>query len=234
MAGAARKLSQYMPVIEPFQTAKTIEEQVEELKNVLEKNTLLPVTLVGFSWGGWLSLIFASEYPEFIKRLVFISSAPFEQKYAEKIMQTRLSRLDEEEKSQVISLIKALDNPGTENKNQLFAELGRILSKADAYDPIKDSADEITYRYDIFQSIWSEAEQMRKSGELLKLAATIQCPVTAIHGDYDPHPAEGVQKPLSQHIKKFKFILLPNCGHKPWLEKQAKEHFYSIIKKELV
>ena len=85
----------------------------------------------------------------------------------------------------------------------------------------------------IFQNVWKQAEQLRKSGELLELAKDIQCPVLAIHGDYDPHPAEGLQKPLSVLLKDFRFILLPKCGHKPWIERNAKEKFFVILEKEI-
>jgi pimeloyl-ACP methyl ester carboxylesterase len=81
--------------------------------------------------------------------------------------------------------------------------------------------------------VWTEAAELRRSGELLQLGKLIKCPVVAIHGDYDPHPAEGVQKPLSAILKSFSFILLANCGHKPWIERQAKDKFYEFLKEQL-
>ena len=88
-------------------------------------------------------------------------------------------------------------------------------------------------RADIFQGVWPAAAQLRRDGKLLELGKHIKCSVVAIHGDYDPHPAEGVQKPLSAILKDFRFILLKNCGHKPWIEQQAKEKFFQILKKEI-
>ena len=61
----------------------------------------------------------------------------------------------------------------------------------------------------------------------------IRRPVTAIHGDYDPHPAQGVQDPLSRTLKRFTFILLKNCGHTPWIERAAREEFYAVLEREL-
>ena len=75
-----------------------------------------------------------------------------------------------------------------------------------------------------------EAELLRRTGELLEMGRRISCPVVAIHGDWDPHPAEGVAEPLSSVLKSFEFILLANCGHTPWVEKMAKDKFYSILK----
>ena len=61
----------------------------------------------------------------------------------------------------------------------------------------------------------------------------IRCPVLAIHGDYDSHQSEGVREPLSRVLKDFRFILLPHCGHYPWYERNARDRFYDIIKREI-
>jgi pimeloyl-ACP methyl ester carboxylesterase len=86
---------------------------------------------------------------------------------------------------------------------------------------------------EIFQSVWKDAAELRRSGKLLELGNRIQCPVVAIHGDYDPHPAEGVQEPLSAILRDFRFILLKNCGHMPWIERRARDRFYGILNGEL-
>jgi len=67
----------------------------------------------------------------------------------------------------------------------------------------------------------------------LELGKRIECPVVAIHGNYDPHPAEGVERPLSAVLNNFRFVLLEKCGHSPWIERQAKEKFYEILEEEL-
>ena len=233
MAPVARELASNWGVLEPLQTAASLEGQIEELKPALEKNGELPVTLIGFSWGAWLSFIFASNYPAIVKKLILIGSGPFEQKYAAGIRETRLSRLNEEDKAEVKSLTEVLDNPTAENKSTVLARFGALLSKADAYDPIIPESVVIDYRADIFQSVWKDAAELRRSGKLLELGKYVKCPVLAIHGDYDPHPTEGVRRPLSSILENFRFILLKNCGHMPWIERQARERFYEILKEEL-
>jgi len=51
MAPVARELSSDIGVLEPLQSEKTIDGQVEELREVLETDAKLPVILVGYSWG---------------------------------------------------------------------------------------------------------------------------------------------------------------------------------------
>ncbi len=233
MAPVALKLVSGCGVLEPLQTAASLEGQVEELKTVLEKKGDLPITLIGFSWGAWLSFIFAANYPAFVKKLILIGSGPYEEKYAARILETRLNRLSEEERTEVKYLIEILYNPSAKENNTAFARFGALFSKADAYDPIMYKSEVIDFQVDIFQSVWKDAEELRRSGKLLELGKQIKCPVVAIHGDYDPHPAEGVQKPLSAILKNFRFILLANCGHIPWIEREAKEEFFRILKGEL-
>jgi len=51
MAPVAHQLSTDWGVLEPLQTAISLEGQVQELKSVLERNGSLPMTLIGHSWG---------------------------------------------------------------------------------------------------------------------------------------------------------------------------------------
>jgi len=233
MEPVAKELANDFGVLEPKQTAMSINESVEELKQILEKNGEIPFTLVGYSWGSWLGFIFAANYPDFVKKLILVSSGPFETRYAKNIGETRLYRLDVDERDEVSDLMKVLNNGSVENRNKEFARLGELFSKADAYDPIDHVDEKIELQVDVFQSLWNEASRLRRSGKLLKMGEKIKCPVVAIHGDYDPHPADGVKTPLQNLLKDFRFILLDCCGHKPWIEKQAKDQFYDILKKEL-
>ncbi|MHC4109837.1 MAG: alpha/beta fold hydrolase [Planctomycetota bacterium] len=233
MAPVASELATGWGVLEPIQTAMSLEGQVEELRMVLENNGDLPVTIIGFSWGAWLGFIVAARYPAIIRKLILLASAPYEEKYAAKIRETRLNRLSEEERTEFESIFRTLDDPANQDKDTAFARLGALASKADAYDPVIDKPEEIDCRADIFHSVWPQAAKLRSSGQLLELAKHIKCPVVAIHGDHDPHPAQGVQTPLSGILKSFRFILLNNCGHKPWIERQARKEFFQTLKEQL-
>jgi pimeloyl-ACP methyl ester carboxylesterase len=233
MAAVAREISLSQGVIEPFQTERTVTGQVTELKKVLADQGNLPVILIGHSWGAILSFIVTAKNPVLVKKLILVSSGVFDDTYAAAIMSTRLDRLSHEDRSVLDSLGTKLNNPKNRNKNRFFAEIGKILDKADSCDPIVHKSEVIEYRYDIYENVWKQAQELRTSGGLVALGTHIHCPVVAIHGDYDPHPADGVNIPLSRVIKNFKFILLENCGHRPWLERSARDRFYEILNEEL-
>jgi len=149
------------------------------------------------------------------------------------IMKTRLSRLSEEEREEALSLMETLNDPAIEDKNKPMARLGKLISKADSYNPLPRDNETLECQYDIYQSVWEQARQLRSSGKFLELGKRIRCPVVAIHGDYDPHLSEGIRDPLSRILKDFQLILLEECGHYPWIEGDARDRFYNILKNEV-
>ncbi|MFH1253660.1 MAG: alpha/beta hydrolase [Candidatus Uhrbacteria bacterium] len=233
LASVARKLAKSFGVLEPLQTKDSVSGQIEELKITLDKHTQLPVVLIGHSWGAWLAFLFATQYPKYVEKLILVSSPAFEKKSKDKTENERLGRLNISEQKRMKELLDVLQKPDKQ-ANKKFLELAKLAAKADAFDPVPHKSDLIKAQVEIFQKVWPEADKMRVDGSLLKLGKKISCPVLAIHGDHDPHPYKGVKEPLSKTIKKFKFVLLKKCGHRPWIERQAKEEFYRILNKEIV
>ncbi|MGB7000690.1 MAG: alpha/beta hydrolase [Halobacteriota archaeon] len=234
MAPVAKELALVCGILEPLQTSASLEGQLQELLTSLKKHADFPITLIGHSWGAWLSFLFAARYSSFVKKLILIGSGVFEKKYALTIMETRLNRLNEADKLKVHSLKHALNDSNLENKNVAMAQFGKLMAQADSFDPLPFDNEELDVQYEIYQCVWQEAEELRESGKLLEQGKKIQCPVVAIHGDYDSSPPEGIEEPLSKILKDFRFILLNNCGHYPWIERTAKDNFYEIIKNELI
>jgi predicted GNAT family acetyltransferase/pimeloyl-ACP methyl ester carboxylesterase len=236
LAPVARQLAPGRGVLEPIQTATSLHGQVEELSAVLERHAGLPATLIGFSWGAWLSVLVAARHPALVGKLILVGSGPFEESYVARLQEARLSRLGERQRAEFESILSALADPATADKDALLARLGALTSLTDACDPIVDEPHEfdlVACQGDLFQSVWHEAAELRRSGALLESARRLQCPVLAIHGDYDPHPADGVRRPLSAVVRDFRFVLLERCGHRPWIERQARDAFYARLEDEL-
>lgn len=236
MAPVARELASEHGVLEPIQTATSLAGQVEELMTILDAQADSPSILIGFSWGAWLSFIVAARYPDLVEKLILVGCGPFQETYVATLRQTRLERLNEEEGRAFDTVIEALNDPGTEGKDRLLDRLGALTRKSDSFDPIASedgASDDIGLQGHVFQEVWREAAELRRSGALLELGKCIQCPVVAVHGDYDPHPADGVRGPLSAHVDDFRFVLLENCGHRPWIERHAKDTFYGVLRGEL-
>ncbi|MFC1726935.1 alpha/beta fold hydrolase [Patescibacteria group bacterium] len=233
MAPVARHLSKECGVLEPIQTENSVDGQVQELKLVIENNAKHPVVLIGWSWGAWLSYILTAKYPKLVKKLILVSSGPFEARYAKRIMKTRMSRLSKEERDELDSLFTSLNNLKGKKQEKAFSKIGKLIDKADSYSSIPHKSEVTKTQPEIYEPVWDEASKLREEGKLLALGKQIRCPVVAIHGDYDPHPAEGIKKPLAETIKNFRLILIKRCGHHPWYEKYAKDNFYEFLTKEI-
>jgi pimeloyl-ACP methyl ester carboxylesterase len=233
LAPVAEQLSCNNGVLEPLQTATSLEGQIEELYILLKKNGHVPLTLIGFSWGAWLSYIFTALHPAVVKKLILISCGPFEEKDAARIMETRLQRLSIEEKNEISSIQETLEDLTLIDKNTVFERFGELIFKADSYDPLPNKHTIVYFDYELFRRVWPEADELRRCGKLLLFGKNIQCPVVAIHGEHDPHPAYAINNSLSKVCKDFRFILLKNCGHYPWIEKLAYKRFYDILRQEV-
>jgi pimeloyl-ACP methyl ester carboxylesterase len=231
-AGEMESLAKIIPaeygILEPYQSQLTIDEQIEELKEQITNHTDQPVVLIGYSWGAWLSFLLTARYNALVEKLILVSSGPFKEQYVAQIMMNRLKRLNGVDKKRIKILLNKLNQEIIENKEETLNEFKTILSKADHFKPLRDDTS-IQFDERIYNSIWTEASKLRKSGKLLKQAESITVDVTAIHGDYDPHPYQGVKEPLEGTLEHFRFILLDNCGHKPWIEQEAKDEFVKVL-----
>jgi pimeloyl-ACP methyl ester carboxylesterase len=228
----ARRISISFGILEPLLLSLSIKEQVEELHTIIQNHCNHPVVLIGHSWGAWLGFIFVSLYPGSAKKLIMIGAPPFEEKYSAEITETRLSRLTTEERNWLFRAEQQI-KAAPEKKHSIMIRYIDLMVKADSFDLIPADNDEMMFFPSVYYKVWDEASKLRKSGNLIKYAGNICCPVVSLHGDYDPHPADGVREPLSAVLKNFRFTLIEKCGHYPWKEKYAKDLIYKLIYKEV-
>jgi pimeloyl-ACP methyl ester carboxylesterase len=231
MAPVARELSKTMGVLEPLQTQSTIDGQVDELAAVIQEQASPPITLIGHSWGAGLSYITTSKYPELVNKLILIGSSPIIARKEPRPdeIPSYLDRFSEAEKADFWALVNNLWDHSTEDENTDFGKLCRLIEKAQTYSPLPAKDEVIEYHFDINQAISMELNQLIQTEQLIEAGKKISCPVTAIHGDYDPNSADEVKEAFIPIIKDFNFVLLEKCGHYPWLEKHARDEFFRVL-----
>jgi pimeloyl-ACP methyl ester carboxylesterase len=234
LAPLAEELSKHAGILEPFQTAGSIKGQLDELDDIIEEAADKPVILIGHSWGAWLSLLYTASFPGKVIKLVLAGSGPLTEDYVSQVSATRIKRLSEAEKTRLRELEQMLTDPYVTVKARLMREYSVLMYKTDSYDPLPFQDSCIAYQPEILLSVWSEAAEIRRNGRLLAQADAITCPVVIIHGDYDPHPWQGVVNPLKGRIRDVTCIRLKHCGHEPWHEKQARDKFFNFLKRELM
>lgn len=231
MKPVAENLSDGFGVLELLQTEKSVNKQIQELHDQLMLCADFPITLIGYSWGAWLGVLFTARYPDLIRKLILIGSGAFEEKYNKDLMNIRLDRLNLDDREKAEKLISIIGSGNLDNGT--LRDFGRLMAMADSFDYVPENNDLVDLNMKIYQSVWPEASGLRKTKELIHCADNIKCPVVAIHGDYDPHPIEGVEKPLSVRLNNFRMIRIEKCGHIPWKERQAKGNFFHILREEL-
>lgn len=227
LARMAEELSRRMNrgVLEPIQAAGTLEELTDELYGQLQ--TFSPaeqVSLVGHSWGGWLSVLCAAKYPRKVASLVLVGCAPFEDRYVPKILENRLGKLPLGERSCFTRLLEKLSGGASERE---IRQVEAFVERTDNVCLLPSERDSSgIFRGDVYASIWEQAADWRTRGLLVGKLEEIVCPVYVIHGQDDPHPLEGVVEPLSRRGARYQVQVLKNCGHSPFREKDAHADFF--------
>lgn len=236
-AGLAEGLAAFCGTLEPYQSQRSVDGQIEELREQIAacfgEN---PAVLVGHSWGAWLCAMTAARYPECVSKLILVGAGPLEDSYVKRIESRRFSHFSEEERRRYHTLLRQLegeaDISGTE-KDSLLGELGALCEKADTFHALPPTEEHVTPDGELYGTVFSEAAEMRRKGLLPDVFERIRCPLCIVHGAYDTHPAEGLTEPLSKKNIPYQFYLLDCCGHTPWRERDARTRFFEILRLEI-
>ncbi|MDR0938177.1 MAG: alpha/beta hydrolase [Mediterranea sp.] len=223
----ALRLSASFEVVESLQSRYTIAELVDELHDDVLAARAGTVTLLGHSWGAWLALLYAARHAGTIDNLILVGCPPLEERYVPRILENRLRNLSATDADALSSVIRALERAPNES---LMHELRRLTHLGDNYD-VEEYAGNTHVDARMYDSVWSEAAELRKRGCLLDVASRVSCPLHIIHGDRDPHPIEGVTEPLDVLNIGYTLYILPRCGHAPFAEREARDEFYEVIMK---
>lgn len=190
-------------VLEHLQTAHTINGLIEEIHSIMSHYALGTTTLIGHSFGTWLALLFAEQYPAKVNKVILTGCAPLEAKYLQDIIRTRRERT-------------------TQGKDD-----------TDNYCALPNSGnDMLCFNETQHKALVAEAFALRENGAMLQRAFRVACPVIAIHGAYDPHPVEGIRAPLENKLPLFRMTVLEQCGHDPWKERLARTQFFELLEAE--
>jgi pimeloyl-ACP methyl ester carboxylesterase len=230
LSGMAKKLSDETGVLETIHLSDSIEGQILELQETCQLVCRNPVILAGHSWGAWLSLLFAHKYPAQCQALILLSCPPFSPGYEPSIGKTRLERMNQADYERFEKLSFQLETSPALNRNHAFIELGSLFFRIDSFSKDIEIPEQLECDYTIYTRVWQEAACLRNTGKWEDILNQIQCPLSFIHGDFDPHPTEGLVQPLNKLGKTYNFELLKDCGHYPWLEPHVKDKFYQLIK----
>ncbi len=221
-------------ILEINQTKLSIKELIEDMNKYITKICKSKVVLLGHSWGAWLVCLYAYRHPDKVKKLILVGSGSFDIKYVKEFNDRRLSRLSKDEKNEYDILMKNFMSNNFSNKDEVMTEFGKLMAKLDTYEFQDNEYSTIgEASFQMFNSIWNEASNLRKTGELINMMKEVDVPIHVIHGDYDSHEIKGILEPFEEYGIHCTYDVIKKCGHYPWREKYGKNEFIDIIFREV-
>jgi len=197
-------------------TAVGWREQVADLDALIAHWAAAPATLLGYSWGGLLALLYAVRHPDRVGRLALVSPAAasasgraeFEQRFAERSGDPRIT---EARRQLAASGLRERDPEA--HRQRVFqlavAPYFREPERAKDLTPFR-----VTGRTQ--DDVWRSLGEYDLTADLEQ----IRIPALVMHGRHDPIPlwsAEDTARRLDARL-----VVLDASGHVPYVEETAR------------
>jgi proline iminopeptidase len=187
-------------------------EHVADLDGLIAHWNLAPATLLGYSWGGLLALLYAVQHPERVGRLALVSPAAaswrgreaFERRFADR---ARDPWIRKERQRLAASGLAARDPEAY--RRRLF-ELAVAPYFADPRRARDLTPFRVTARTQ--QEVWESLGAYDLTPDLERLSV----PALLVHGRHDPIPLESAQE--TARALRADLVVLEASGHVPYVE----------------
>lgn len=171
-----------------------------------------------------LALAYAAAHPATPSTLVLIGCGTFSQS-ARAVFETRLeARLTPAQRASLGELRRREIDP-----DRRLALIGRVYDEAYGYDLENPGPKLRALDARAFDETWSDVLRLQSEGLYPAAFAAIRSPVLMLHGAEDPHPGRLTRDDLRAYIPHLEYRELRECGHSPWLERQARGEFFFIL-----
>ncbi|HXG71178.1 MAG TPA: alpha/beta hydrolase [Gemmatimonadaceae bacterium] len=193
----------------------TWETHVEDLAAVIQEFRLDPLSIVGYSWGAMLALLFAAGVDALKPaRLALISPAPltrahrqtFEAEFARRQRGPEIARLRDELAS---SGLRERDPVAHRQRN---FEIGVAAYFADPAAASELTPFRVVAR--VQQSVWESLGEF----DVISRVSGLKIPALVIYGRDDPIPSASSVD--AAHALGAELVVLDACGHVPYVEQQ--------------
>lgn len=187
-------------------------EQVADLEALRHAWGMDQLSLAGYSWGGLLALLYATEYPARVAQLALVSPAPAWRAARGEFE----SRLSARTMAPDLQAERAALRAGGLRESDPDAYQRQVFELSVAgyfHDPAKVSGltpFRVTGRTQ--QEVWDSLGDY----DLRPALADLRLPAIVLHGDDDPIPVESART-IAAAIGA-PFHLLAECGHVPYVE----------------
>jgi proline iminopeptidase len=198
----------------------TWETHVQDLARMIDQFGLVSPTIVGYSWGALLAMLYAVEGANTVHdvpfvppaRLVLISPAPITRAWRDEFEEA----LAERGRSEAIQTMRAeLTSSGLrEHDPAAYRQRSFELSVAGYFaDPSKSVAlTPFRVTGKVQQSVWASLGEF----DLREGLRGVHCPSLVVHGRQDPIPLASAT--AAAEALGAELVVLDDCGHVPYVE----------------
>lgn len=200
----------------------TRQTHVRDLERVIEELDARPLTIVGYSWGGLLALLYAREaaaggVKPNPSRLVLIDPAPVARRYRTEFEREFARRQSGPE---VQALRQELDESKLRERDlDAYRHRSFELSVAGYFADPRKARDLTPFRVTgrVQQSVWESMGDYDLPHD--PLFRSIRVPTLIVHGRQDPIPLASSEECAS--ALHARLVVLDECGHVPYVEQPA-------------
>ena len=199
-------------------------DHVADLESLRREWGFERLTLLGYSWGGLLALLYVSKHPERVRALALVAPATgwgdYHRRFKEEF--DRRSR-----SAEVMRMRAELDASGlAERDPAAYRQRRFVLSVAGYFKDPREARDVTPFvvQERARQATWASLKG--HGPELRRRLGALRVPTLILHGRYDPIPMEWAEE-LAELMPEARLVVLEKSGHLPYLE-EAERMFVEL------
>lgn len=187
-------------------------QDIDAVRSFLGEEKL---SLCGYSWGGLLAMLYATQFPERVARLVLISPAPAHHAMRQELARRMAAAPARPDimalRNELLGDLKEVDAATARQRRFALAVAGYFVEPRRALEltPFR-----VQQRLE--EAIWRSLGDYDLRPQLPRLR---HIPTLVVHGQDDVIPIESAQE--SAALIGARFVTLSACGHVPYIEAAA-------------
>ena len=193
----------------------TAQVLVDDLVAVVAEFGLVPLSLVGYSWGAMLAMLAAIDGRLRPARMVLLDPAPLTRQWREQFEAEFSARM---RGPAVTRLREELATSGLKERDPAAYRQRAFELSVAGYFAHPERANDLTpFRVmgKVQQSVWASLGDYDLTAQL----ALVQVPALVVHGRQDPIPL--ASSGAAARALGAEFVVLEECGHVPYVEQPA-------------
>jgi pimeloyl-ACP methyl ester carboxylesterase len=172
-----------------------------------------------------LALAYAAAHPSTAGPIVLVCSGTFDLAAREQFNLNLSERKKDDGARNRFERARQISDP-----KERFHELGRQTLELYSYDLATTDQEIDESEPGTGSETWEDMMRLQNEGVYPAAFTAIKSPVLMLHGAADPHPGEMIRASLAPYIPQLEYREWERCGHYPWLEKAARDEFFSALR----